>query len=156
LLDNGERYALVAEPGLSAVFSLNLPLEMSADEVARYDATFDRLGDRSEQPATDDVGRPSTLWSQSVTGVETAGELADAPIDQLTRWWVNESGHVTQWQYVNSVAGVGTGTVTVTEVSADALSVAEDFFSTAGLSPLQVLNPPVDVIPPPSPGTSSP
>jgi hypothetical protein len=130
---NDEPYVLSLDVGVGGVFALNVAPELSPDE-RPYVRLFTDDGTQVAGDHVDSRGRPSQLWEQRIDGFAGYGNAADRPLVQIQRWWVDpaDESTVTEHQFVNTIDGLGTATVTQALVSTEATAVPPEMFDTTG------------------------
>lgn len=153
-MQSSETFVLSVDALFDGVFALDIGPEL-IDERA-YVELFSDQGTQVSGDHVDSRGRPSQLWEGRIDGFGGFGSAADRPLVQVQRWWVDptDGTTVTERQFVNTVEGLGTATMTGTLVSSEAAAVAADVFDTSGYRALETF--PRPDLPPTPPGETTP
>jgi hypothetical protein len=136
-MQSSETYVLSIDALFDGVFALDIGPEL-IDERA-YVQLFSDQGTQVSGDHVDSRGRQSQLWEERIDGFGGFGTAADRPLLQVQRWWVDptDGTTVTERQFVNTVEGLGTATMTGTLVSTEAAAVPADVFDTTGYRALE-------------------
>jgi len=124
-------FVLVA--GHDIFFTLTLAPELAADE-RPFVRLYDDVATLVAPDAADSKGRPSQKWEQRVAGMAGYGSVADQPVRQVTKWWVDavDGTTVNERTCSNTVDTLGTATQTETLMLDETIAVGDDLFATDG------------------------